>query len=419
MRSVTAEQRSWDPERLIHRQTYIDLIDAYLVDYATRRDLARALGVSEVYISYLLKPLHTSAGRPTEHWATMLAAAGYEVADAFRFAKTPSQARAAQIARTLVSDGDRRDALLFHISGARRPVRQGTGGPPPLPSDAVRLALKRIGDVHQYALTSPAEAVVAASYTRVWTHARPLAARIDVRRQPADYAQALMFLHDTAQVLGRADLALGFARQALGALPPPAHRELAGHGVTRLRVNALLAEAVSLNTLKLHSAAFLACGYAESLPGFQDEPETWQRSFYEQRLAAIGGLPRASLYDAERTADRASALAAASAVIRAGIARRLLDIYLARPTGRSARRAAPLALSLGEALARENGLTPLRRVQIMRTLIRYHLITGDAAATDRLVGECLRITTEAHLIHQRAELVRNLAGAAGTTPSRS
>src|SRR5215469_10389159 len=38
------DSRGWSPERLIHRQTYIDLIRAYLADYGTQRDLARALG---------------------------------------------------------------------------------------------------------------------------------------------------------------------------------------------------------------------------------------------------------------------------------------------------------------------------------------------------------------------------------------
>jgi hypothetical protein len=417
MRSVTTGQRPWDPERLVHRQTYIDLIDAYLVDYGTRRDLARALGVSEAYISYLLKPLRTSIGRPGEHWTTLLAAAGYEVADAFKFAKTPSQARARQIAQTLVSDTDRRDALLFHVSRARTPASRRTASLPPLPPDAVRRALGQIGDVHQHALTSPVAVVAAASYAQVWKHTGPLLARIDARRYPADYAQALMFRHDTAQVLGRADLALACARRALGALPPPAAREAVTSDVTRLRVNALLAEAVTLNTLRLHSAAFLACGHAEGLPGFSTEPETWQRSFYEQRLTAAAGLPRASLYGAERTADRALALTA-SPVSRAGITRRLADVYLARPTGRSLRRAASLALSLGEALAANSELSPLRRAQIMRTLVRYHLIAGDRATAGRLVGECLRITTEADLIHQRAELFRELT-AAGRGPART
>ena len=411
MRSVTARQRQWDPERLIHRQTYIDLIDAYLVDYGTRRDLARALGVSEAYLSYLLKPLRTSTSRPGEHWATLLAAAGYEVADAFRFAKTPSQARARQIAQTLISDADRRDGLLFFISRAREAASRRTASLPPLPPDAARRALSQIGSVHQHALTSPVAAVAAASYAQVWKHTGPLLAQIDARRYPADYAQALMFRHDTAQVLGRADLALGLARRALGALPPPAAREAAASHVTRLRVNALLAEAVTLNTLRLHSAAFLVCGYAEALPGFTAEPETWQRSFYEQRLTAATGLPRASLYGAERTADRALALAR-SPVSQAGITRRLADVYLARPTGRSARKAASLAASLGETLAANSELSPLRRAQIMRTLIRYNLIAGDRTTADQLIGECLRITTAADLIHQRAELLRELTAAA-------
>jgi hypothetical protein len=124
----------------------------------------------------------------------------------------------------------------------------------------------------------------------VWRYARPLPERIDPRTLPVDHAQALMFLHDTAQVLGRADLALGFVRRALAVLPPEARgNATSAGGVTRLRINALLAEAVSLNTLRLRAEAFSVCGYAESLAGFRDEPETWLRSFLEQRLVSMAG----------------------------------------------------------------------------------------------------------------------------------
>jgi hypothetical protein len=63
-RWVTEGPSIWDPERLIHRQTYIDLIRAYLRDNGSQHDLAQALGLSEAYASYMLAPLRLGDDRP-------------------------------------------------------------------------------------------------------------------------------------------------------------------------------------------------------------------------------------------------------------------------------------------------------------------------------------------------------------------
>lgn len=64
---MTEGPPAWDPQRLIHRQTYIDLIRAYLRDYGSQHDLARALGLSEAYASYLLAPLRLGDDRRPAH----------------------------------------------------------------------------------------------------------------------------------------------------------------------------------------------------------------------------------------------------------------------------------------------------------------------------------------------------------------
>lgn len=44
-------------QRAFHRQMYVDLIRAYLRDYGSQKDLARAMRVSEAYVSFLIEPL--------------------------------------------------------------------------------------------------------------------------------------------------------------------------------------------------------------------------------------------------------------------------------------------------------------------------------------------------------------------------
>ena len=161
------DSRGWSPDRLIHRQTYIDLIRSYLADYGSQRNLARALGLSEPYVSYLLEPARRSHGLRHEHWSVQLSAAGYQVAETFTYVKTPSEARAHQIAALLGRDRDRREALIEEVRQARRAHLPPQFGQPISASQA-SAALRVIGDVHQAALYGTTEAETASSYARVW-----------------------------------------------------------------------------------------------------------------------------------------------------------------------------------------------------------------------------------------------------------
>jgi transcriptional regulator with XRE-family HTH domain len=409
---------SWSPDRLIHRQTYTDLIRAYLADYGSQREFARVLGLSEPYLSYLLEPVRVPDMRKAEHWSVLLAKTGYEIAEAFKYAKTPSQARAERIARLLTSDAERRDVFLEHVrlartASSREPLTAT------LPTGQAQAALRVIGDIHQAALHSPAGADTVSSYASVWELAAPLPAAIHPRHDRADYAQALMYLHDVAQALNRPDLGIGFARRAIAALPLPDRPGCEPPQETRLRVNAFLAEVVTLNTLGLHRQALGSIDHAETLPGFAVEPETWLRSFLEQRLTALAWLPRSSRYAIDALADRALSLVPADQILRAGVIRRQLDAYLTRLTPRSARAADRLAIELRLAIAPDATTSPMRRAQILRTLARLHRQSGDHATTGQLIGDCLAITTEANLLHQRSALIREMITPAEALSTRT
>jgi hypothetical protein len=117
------------------------------------------------------------------------------------------------------------------------------------------------------------------AYLDVWVRAAGLIKVVDVVRNPVEYAQALMFLHDAAQVFSRPDLALEYARKAVMALSNPGTNRVS-EVVVRLRINALLAEVVSLNTLGLSNEAMTVIDQASRSPGYEHEPEFWLRSFW-------------------------------------------------------------------------------------------------------------------------------------------
>jgi hypothetical protein len=277
---------------------YVDLIRAYLRDYGSQRDLARALGMTEAYVSFLLEPLRAAeAKRRSLHWASVLAAPDYEIVEAFKFLKTPSEERAGQIADQLCTDTERRDVLLYHINLARRPPHH-TRENITIPADQVQSSLTTIGKMHQVALFDPDALANRDAYSGVWDRATGLAEVIDPLQSPVEYAQVLMYLHDAAQVFNRPDLSLRYARKAIlvlsiieGRVPQEA---------VRLRINALLAEAVSLNTLGLPVEAVAVIGQAGHTPGYRHEPESWLRSFLEQQLTAFVRSPRVSIYRAEK-----------------------------------------------------------------------------------------------------------------------
>lgn len=394
--------------RAFHRQMYVDLIRAYLRDYGSQKDLARALRLSEAYVSFLIEPLRQpDSARRISHWSWVFDSADYQIADAFKYAKTPSRSRARQMADELSTDSDRRDVLLHHVEFAR-PGRHLTGEPPtPMSADEVSEVLRLIGDQHQVALHSPDESANRAAYGQVWAQTRRLAESIDPLRMPVEYAQSLMFLHDAAQVANRPDLALGYARRAVSALSASRSGVRQRDAVVRLRINALLAEAVSLNTLGLRSDSMAVIGHAARLPGYHDEPESWLRSFLEQQLTALAADQRVSIYLAESIAEQAQSLVPGDTVLRAGINRRLLDLYITHASPRSRRKAASLSAKLGERASREGEMTPLRRAQVLNTLTRYYRSIGDSSQARELFAMCLKVVANAQLDHQRKQLFRN------------
>jgi transcriptional regulator with XRE-family HTH domain len=389
--------------RALHRQMYVDLIRAYLRDYGSQRDLARALGITEAYVSFLLEPFRAvEAKRRSLHWASSLRVTDYEIVEAFKFLKTPSEERAEQIADQLCTDVERRDVLLYHINLARRPSIQAREKIT-IPADQAQSILTTIGDIHQVALFDPDASVNRDAYSDVWDRAARLAEVIDPLRNPLEYAQVLMYLHDAAQVFNRPDLSLGYARKAILALSSLEGR--VQQAAVRLQINALLAEAVSLNTLGLTPEAMAIIGQAAHTPGYRYEPESWLRSFLEQQLTAFARSPRVSIYRAEKVTDLALNLVPSDGVIQAGIRRKLLDVCITHATARSRRKADELAVQLIGIASTDDYITPLRRAQILVTLHRYSRFINNVEEAAKFFSECMLVTKQANLFHQQQQLL--------------
>jgi hypothetical protein len=397
----------WPSYRALHRQMYVDLLRAYLLQYGSQRALATALGFSDAYLSLLLEPLRSPSdgSRKLAYWAAAARRPPYEVAEALRALKNPSLDRAKQLADHLCSDEERREVLLYHINQASRSWPSTSRAEKRLSAEEAQQVTLSLGAMHHAALHSSDPNAARTGYAQVWESGRAAAALIDERRQPLEAARVLMIVHDAACILNRFDLALGYARRAILILDEHPNPR-ASHEHIRLRTNAALAEALALNDLGLHHEALAVGEQAKTLPGYRVEPESWLRSFLEQRLRSLERTRRASIYDAERTAEQARELVADDPILIAGVDTRLADVYLAQPSPRSLRRAQALVERLVPFSQREAGEPPLRRVLALRTAAQYFNQTGDCTMRADLLCRCIEIADAAGLAHQRAKVER-------------
>ena len=390
-----------------HRQMYVDLLCAYIIEYGSRRDVARALGVTEPFVTYLLTP--GDARGPT---------------GGPRPLKTPSGARADQLAALLCADGERRAVLLRHIAGARR-----GSAPAPAWSEAREAGqghchgachssddpFPLLEKLHAAATFGASHAQARTAYAVLWRQGHAALRVIDACRQHARFAQVLLFLHETACVLDRADLALDYARRAQlvlggGGTGEEAHDWLA--------LGAARAEVVALNNLGLAPAARQAALHVEqTMVRGGMTSALWLPHLYRDRLTSLRRIKRFAISEAEILYDRAAALAA-DGETQVLLEERVAGALLAHGTPRSLRKARPLierGLPYADGRGAQRGglrLGPLHRAQLLRTATLYAWKVRDQELWTHCLRRCLRVVTAAGLTHQRRQLERQYGAAA-------
>lgn len=336
-----------------------------------------------------------------------LGRASSEVEDAIRWLKTPSSKRAVQIAEQVCSEDERRELLLYHFERARQVPEDSPRSSAWLSREEIGSIISSISAVHKVALRSPYADEVRLAYINVWDWGRYGVNRIDPRKYPVEHAQVLMFLHDTACVLDRADLALTYARRAILILDDATvSGKEARDRHMRMRVNAALAEVVALSNLGLLGDARDLAESAVRLPGYEFEPELWKRTFLEQRLKAATGIARSGIYQAEGLAEQAREIAPSDPALVAGIDARLVNAYVRQGSRRSLRKARTQVEELHTLAMRTTEVSPLRRVSLLRTIADFFHVTGDRSSRDETLRYCMTVVDLAGLTHKRSELAR-------------
>lgn len=377
----------WRPGPEWHQRISADVLRSYLRRRGwSQRDLARALGVSEVHVSHIFNP----EPRP-------------------RVARLIAPRREGQLFDLLEIDPEGREVLRDHLARARRGRRQPEPEGSWLDRPAVEAALASLRDLHGVASYSPDAAAAGRAYLRLWEAAGQILERVHPRQQALDRFEVLMLLHDAACVLNRPALALGYARQALVLLDQDPPTAAAGERFDQARVHAHRAEIVALNNLGLPGSALdVAERVEQELPGFAAATALWLPQLAGDQLSSYGRLPGHQIvigdaegfrHAAERYVEPRSTMAA---MLDNGLAR----AYLTHGSTRSLRRAEAL-IETGRGRAEDGALPlgPLHRALLLRTAARYELCTrGSTEIWAELLGRCLTFVDEVGLTHQRAEL---------------
>jgi transcriptional regulator with XRE-family HTH domain len=369
----------------------VDLLQAYRRRQGwSQRTLARALGVSDAFVSYVLDPEPPLLQD-----------------------KRLSPARERQLVGLLDLDADCREVLQYHLAGARRRRRHESA------SCSTWLSTEQVDELNTLLRKLHGEATFAGSavaakraYVQIWDLASQVVDRIHPRNQQLARVDTLMILHDAACVLDRADLALGYARQALDVLerdPVDARNQ---DRLESSKVHASRAEIVALNNLELPLAASKVAQRVEAiLPGFQADRAAWLPQLCSDRLSSLSrleGVRRFPISEAENLRERAEREAQPSATMQVLLDNALARAFLAHGTARSLRKALPLVeRGLQRAENPTEPLGPLHRAMLLRTAARYEWKIGGTTATwSRLLRACLELVDSAGLTHQRAELAR-------------
>lgn len=399
--------REWSPDRIYHRQMYVDLVRAYLREFGSQRELARVTGLHEVSLSRWLEPTRLETYRRSDmYWGDLITSPIDSFAKGTTDVQMISLVRIKAMVGALTSDEDRQSTLLWHIEREReRLMSRGDDGWQT--EDDMKAAMSRLGHRHGEALSSSDSRLVAAAFADVWAEATQIAQRIDPRRYPLEVTQVLLYLDDAAATFNRSDLALGYARKALLVLSqnkPGAHEH--GHLWHRFWINAVAAEARALHVLGLDRDVERLANRAKSFDGYRIEPESWERTILEQQLNAMASERPVRIYAAEAIADRLHMLSEPNPAFEGTLRSKMVSIYVSRGTKRSVRKAEMQVSEFLRLAVNGGDISPLRRVSLLRSAARYYHHIGDQKTRNDLVALALSLSELGYFLHQRAEIAR-------------
>lgn len=378
-------------EAQLHREVYVAILNSLLRTPGDKRAFARRVGISPVYLSYLL-----ALDNDRSRYTTL---------------RTPSPKIAHRIALAVAAPPEVRESLLQHMllaNDKRALARQCERRELQEASWQERLSELRALQVQATYASNPATAQQ--NYRAVAIGGRALLEHANPNTDLLDFLALCDILCDSESVLNQHAEALWHAKRACAVLEHvdwssqrAASGELRSHYFNMLRL-----QGVAYCNLEDGRSALRLFTAAEHLNLSRHEPG-WMILLQRGKIQAMSRLPRFAISEAEACANKAHALCSQSTVHAPELFTLLVNQTLAEAHIRhkNFRRTQRLLQAYEHRLDDVPAIGPLHKVLFLRTCADLCLAVGDTG-WKRFAHRAYQLAIAAGLVHQRSEIERVL-----------
>ncbi len=381
-------------EAWLHRELYVAIMRSALQQPGSKTRLAEQIGVSPVYLSYIMA---------SDYDGTL---------------RDPSPGTIARIAEHLPAPREEREAVRYHMSMAREQERRGRQGFVRMIRDCdLRDIARDVGDRYEdftYARSAGEYASMAAleAYCSLTIHSVPW--YVD----PVSFAKVCLVAHNADGVLNLRIDNLWHAKLARAILQDLESRwpGLDYDAAQYLLANAMCAEAKGYRDFGLNKESLKVLAQAEAMAQAERTPawRFWEPHIYLSQIRALYRTRRFPITEVEMLAGRVR-----ESLDYAGYKEwecrlwslwldcRVSEAYLRRGGERNRRKAEALLYYQWDSLESLPRLGPNDRVLLMKTLGRLHQAAHDHQGARGFLDQALAIAQQNNLDRQ-VDQVRQL-----------
>lgn len=377
-------------EAQLHREVYVAILNSLLRTPGDKRAFAQRVGISPVYLSYLLALDDASL----HHYPTV---------------RTPSPQIAQRIAQSIDAPPETRESLYMHMllaSDKRAHAQQCERRE--LQEASWQERLSELRTLQSQATHASNPATAQQNYRAVAIGGRVLLEHANPNTDLLDFLTLCDILCDSESVLNQHAEALWHAKLACAALEHvdwssqrAASGELESHYFNMLRL-----QGVAYCNLEDGRSALRLFTAAEHINLSRYEPG-WMILLQRSKIQAMSRLPRFSISKAEACADEARALCSQSTVHAPELLMLLVTQTLAEAHIRhkNFRRAQRLLQAYEHRIDFVPSIGPLHKVLFLRTCADLCLAMRDTGWV-RFADRAYQLSCQAGLTHQQKEIER-------------
>lgn len=380
-------------EAQLHREVYIAVLNGLLKARGSKQALAKKVGITPQYLSYILDPWNI---------------------------RTPSPKVAEAIVAALPLPLGQKHVLLEHmiLANERRVQMHGSISQKltAYDLDEIDEILRCLRETHQQAMFTADPSQAKVKYKLVYEMSSFLIRIINPRQNPLAFVELCFLGHDSGCVLNRQIDALWFAKQARFVVESAQLCELRQPKEIFIdsKINAIRAEAVSYHNLKLFKPAYYCCEEAEELlatRNFKGRYDFWKPHLLRDKINALVGMPRFAITEAEGLAHQVEKSCEKDIytdeekellvfLIRSSLSR----AYIKYGGIRNWRKAEHLLRTEFERMGKMERIGPLHQTLLMRTYARLRWMEGDQEGWRYFINHSIKTAIDAGLDHQIQEI---------------